>query len=319
MTGNGMHSKSTVPIPFRFYDAVQCCCACAHSKEVTGRAEVVDPREADPLEVPEPLYEHPEEAVDPFEAPNTPVLDPREVAQTKFNAVVHGLVFDEGTPHLTAEGRYTAELAAHILNDYEGYGVTVCAYLGSQTPGEKESLEACRILAEQRSAAIRDLMGNTCGVGRVAARAEVHDGVDSRCELVCCSLQNLLEMAVEQEEQAIAAQAHEDVELRQSEANDVSAPPEEPVPEPGVTCDFITDMQNTKQSITFTRKPLGMLYRKRQPIRVTGFKKQSHARDLGVGKGWIMVAVSGREIFRMRYSEAAQLLDEQIGALRDME
>lgn len=84
-----------------------------------------------------------------------------------------------------------------------------------------------------------------------------------------------------------------------------AAPPEPQKEEVGIPVTFNTGA--SIKTVTISRKPLGMIFGKQQPLTVTSVRKGSHCDNLGVLPGWVVKSVDGQDISKMSVEDAADL------------
>jgi len=76
---------------------------------------------------------------------------------------------------------------------------------------------------------------------------------------------------------------------------------------------------NRREIINVTHRPLGMLFYKsfwKNGLKVAGFKKGvSHARDVGVEQGWVIIRAGDRDLTSLKYKEAVNALKDAVAHL----
>lgn len=61
-------------------------------------------------------------------------------------------------------------------------------------------------------------------------------------------------------------------------------------------------------TVVFRRKPLGLKWRMKAPIKIVDVAKESHAEELGIQKTWEITAVAGVDVARMKYSHITKMM-----------
>merc|ERR1712185_880272 len=84
-----------------------------------------------------------------------------------------------------------------------------------------------------------------------------------------------------------------------------------PMPQ-GLPLTFQTGEKET--TVYALRKPLGLVFEKRQPIKINE-NKEGHGKDLGIRKGWILTHVNNVNVLSMPFQEADDLLHAAINKL----
>jgi hypothetical protein len=69
------------------------------------------------------------------------------------------------------------------------------------------------------------------------------------------------------------------------------------------------------REISFSRKPLGLRWRLKLPIKVDQVLQDSHAEEVGVKKGWQMKVIDGIDVSGFSYTGAAQVLQRGLEKL----
>jgi hypothetical protein len=90
-------------------------------------------------------------------------------------------------------------------------------------------------------------------------------------------------------------------------------PPPAPPVGPSLKLDF--DTPTGMQTVWAKRKPLGLVFEKVNPIKVSQEKPQSHAVELGIQLGWILKKVADIDISVMEFPQADKTLQENVAKL----
>jgi len=74
-----------------------------------------------------------------------------------------------------------------------------------------------------------------------------------------------------------------------------------------------------EEEIHFTRKPLGMMWDKKAPLKIDHVKEHSHAEELGVKKGWVIKEIDEVHVQDRKYHDVNQILQRAVKHLPNVE
>lgn len=113
--------------------------------------------------------------------------------------------------------------------------------------------------------------------------------------------------------------AHGTVDIVQTEVPVEAIPVNENLP----FCEVVFWFKGDLFPVNFTRRPIGMKWVQKPPVKIDTVTEGSHAEELGVKKGWVIKSVEGNDCSGMNYKFTAQALTKAfdqlpwVGAGRD--
>lgn len=261
----------------------------------------------------------------------SPEWNPKELQVILNNVLRRRSLFCDESPCLSDDGREVAQELAQVLEEYAHVGIIVRGYPSRSSINDNSPYESHQ-LGLERARAVRDFLAATCDCNIFAVEGEDHvDGRTAEVELEVCEAE---EATVQQSESGVQqSDSGDDISSETADADEhcrshtpqvvktqgIRAPSWPLTGMPFLEMEFIIDQAGTKRSILFCQKPLGMEFWQRQPVKVTGFKQKSHAQELGVQKGWVLVSIGGQDVKSWKCNEVYSLLQDRVTILPDSE